>query len=450
MERARRRLIDFCTFTFVEYRPGRVHRFIAQQLEAVERGEIKRLMLFCPPRTGKTELLMRFIAWYLGRNPDREVLYASYGADLAWEKSAEIRRIVASDEYALLWPGVRLDPQSRSVQRWRIAGRRGVVQAAGVGGSFTGKGGHLIVADDLVKNRAEADSLRYREATWSFFTSTMRTRLEPGGAIVLVMTRWHEDDVAGRLLRLADDQAEADQWTVVKLPALAKPFDSAQGADPLGRAPGEALDPGRYDEGALKQIRATIGSRDWAALFDQEPRVDEGNVFKRPWLKRVPVQPRLVRAVVAWDTAYESKEQNDFSAAVLVGQGEDGRYYVLPLVHERLEFPELVRAAKGVMQRFPEATHIIEGKATGKSVRQQLRAEGIPLIEVEPAGDKVARAYAVTRFFEADLVSLVEGRGVDALEHELLAFPTGAHDDQVDALVYALSRVAGRGSGIWI
>jgi len=418
---------------------------MAEQLEAVERGDITRLMLFCPPRTGKTELLIRFVAWYLGRNPDRPVLYASYGADLAWEKSGEARAVVASEEFGETFPGVRLSPASHSVQRWRIAGRRGGVQAQGVGGPLTGKGGQLIVVDDPVKNRAEADSATIRAATWKWYTSTLRTRLEPDGRMILVMTRWHEDDLAGRLLATAAGDAKADQWAVVKLPALAK------ADDPLGRQPGAALDPGRYDEAALVQLRASIGSRDWTALYDQEPRQEEGNVFKRAWLTMTPTAPaEFRRAVVAWDTAYESKEQNDFAAAVLVGQQADGRFYVRVLVHERLEFPELLNRAKAVLASWPQAEHVVEGKASGKSLRQALRAEGIPLIEVEPQGDKVARANAMTRYFESGLVVIQDGAAGEGLVQELLNFPQGAHDDQVDALVYALMRCAGGGSGIYV
>jgi len=304
------------------------------------------------------------------------------------------------------------------------------------------------VIDDPVKNRQDADSPTIREATWRWYTSTLRTRLEPGGRMILVMTRWHEDDLAGRLLRRAAEDAKADQWAVVSLPAIAKA--EAEVKDPLGRQPGEALDPERYPVDVLERIRASIGSRDWAALYDQQPRQDEGNVFKRQWLQYVERLPELRRTVVAWDTAFESRESSDYSAAVLVGQGVNGRYYVQSLVRDRLEFPELVRAAKGIMGRFPNADHIVEAKASGKSLRQQLRSEGIPLIEVEPAGDKVARANGITRYFESGLIAVVLGPGVDALENELLSFPTGAHDDQVDALVYGLLRCAGGGSGIHI
>lgn len=451
MEQARRRLIEFTGYTAPWYRAGAVHRFLAGQLEAVEQGDVRRLMVFMPPRTGKTELLVRWLAWTLGRHPDWPMLYCSYAADLAWEKSGECRGVVASEEFAELFgarrlvevkasPDVALARDSRAVQRWRIAGQRGGLQAAGVGGPITGKGGQVIVVDDPVKNRAEADSPAYRQSTWNWYTSTLRTRLEPGGRIVLVMTRWHEDDLAGRLLQRALDDPAADQWHVVKLTGLAKADDL------IGRQVGEALDPGRYSREDLLQTRASIGERDWAALYDQEPRQEEGNVFKAAWLHYVDGLPADVQQVtVAWDTAFESKQQSDSSAAVLVAKGPDGYLYVQALENDQLEFPELVTAAKRLVDQWPRADHIVEGKASGKSLRQQMRTHGIPLIEVPAADDKVARANSVTKYFEAGMVRLVRSAKSGALEHQLVTFPAAAHDDLVDALVHGLLRVTGGG-----
>ncbi len=398
-------------------------------------------MIFCPPRTGKTELLVRFAAWHLGRHPDLPMLYASYGADLAWEKSGDTRAVVASEEYASVFPQVRLNPANRSVQRWRVAGRRGGMQAQGVGGPLTGKGGALILVDDPVKNRQDADSPGMREATWKWYTSTLRTRLEPNGRIILVMTRWHEDDLAGRLLAKAAEDPRADQWTVISLPAIAKE------QDPLGRQPGQALDPERYGEPELMRTKASIGERDWTALYDQIPRADDGNVFKLAWLSYVTQVPAMAYECLTWDTAFEEKQASDYSAAVWVGRGENGHLYVRPAANERLAFPDLVKVARELVGRYSRAEHLVEGKASGKSLRQQLRADGIPLIEIPAEGDKVARAHAITRYFEAGLVHIVGDVDasplVDALESELLAFPRGAHDDLVDAMVYGIMRCVG-------
>ena len=424
---------------------------MAEKLQAVERGEIARLMLFLPPRAGKTELLLRWIAWTLGRNPDWPVLYTSYGADLAWDKSRETRNIVASEEFGQVFgplstidDQVELASDSRSVERWRIEKHRGGLQAQGVGGPLTGKGGRVIIIDDPVKNREEADSATFRRRTWNWYTSTLRTRLEPDGVIVLCMTRWHEDDLAGRLLKLAKEDPVADQWQVVSLPALAKD------GDPLGRQPGEALDPGRYPAASLLTTKASVGSRDWAALYDQSPRQEEGNVFRRPWLRYVEHAPEVVYECVVWDTALEERTQNDCSAAAWFGRGRDGKLYVRPLVNDRLSFPDLTQTARSLVTRFPRSEHLVEGKASGKSLRQQMRADSIPMIEVMPVGDKVARANAVTRYFEAGMVYVV-GRDeggvgevlLDECEDQLLTFPRGTHDDLVDAVVYGIMRLVG-------
>lgn len=469
-ELARRRLLDFALYTMPQYRAGRVHAFMAGELERVERGEVQRLMLFLPPRTGKTELLIRFLAWCLGRNPDWPMLYTSYGADLAWEKSGEARAVVASEEFGEVFGGLRygvknphpgpspsgaqaipagegsgrtevveLDPTSRAVQRWKIKGRRGGLQAQGVGGPITGKGGRLIVVDDPVKNREEADSATMREKTWRWYTSTLRTRLEPDGAIVVVLTRWHDDDLAGRLLELAKKDRQADQWRVVSLPAIA--LDA--GEDALGRRPGEALDPARFDEAALLATRASIGSRDWSALYQQDPQPDGGSVFQLGWFAREdgPARSGCSQVVQAWDTAYKTGQENDISACVTIGMAGN-RLHVLDAWKGRLEFPELVTRVKEKARQWSPNLIVVEDKASGTSALQVLRRETmLPIVAVQPDRDKVGRANLVTPLCEAGRVAVPATWWGDELLDELVRFPAGAHDDLVDALVYALMRL---------
>jgi predicted phage terminase large subunit-like protein len=438
-EKARRRLIDFCTFTMPAYRAGQAHCFLASQLERVERGESDRLMLFCPPRTGKTELLIHFAAWCLGRHPDWSLLYTSYGADLAWEKSGESRQVVTGEAFAALWPGVGLDPASRSVQRWRIAGHRGGLQAQGVGGPLTGKGGKLIVIDDPVKNRQEADSPTFREATWRWYTSTLRTRLEPAGRMILVMTRWHEDDLAGRLLRQAAEDAQADQWVVVSLPAL------ATADDPLGRCPGTALDPGRYDEAALAQIRASIGSRDWAALYEQQPLPAGGALFRQEWFKIAAAAPVEVQSVRYWDKG-GGGAGSDYTSGVKLSRTTAGLFYVEDVV--RGQWTALGR--NNVIRQTADR----DGPLVAIYVEQEGGSGGLESAEISirdlagytikadaPRGAKEIRALPFAAQLEAGNVYLVKGAWNQAYIDELISFPAGRNDDQVDATSGAFNKL---------
>jgi len=454
-ELARRRLLDFAQYTMPSYSAGRVHALMAAELERVERGETQRLMLFLPPRTGKTELLIRFVAWTLGRNPDWPMLYTSYGADLAWEKSGEARAVVDGEEFGQVFGAagrrsqvVELDPTSRAVQRWRIRGHRGGVVAQGVGGPITGKGGRLVIIDDPVKNREEAESATMREKTWRWYTSTLRTRLEPGGAIVLVMTRWHLDDLAGRLLELAASDPLADQWRVVRLPAI------AQADDAMGRAPGDALDPARFDEAALAATKASIGSRDWSALYQQEPLPAAGGMFHQEWFQIVDAAPRAAQRVRYWDKA-ATAGGGDYSAGVLMARA-DGLYYVEDVLRGQWSAGERNR----VMLQTAQLDHARydgevvtwteqEGGSGGKESAEatiQLLA-GFSVAAEHPTGSKEVRAMPYAAQVEAGNVRLVRGAWNRGYIDELSTFPFGAHDDQVDGSSGAFNKLA---QGGWL
>jgi len=439
-ELAYRNLLDFCRAVYPNFQSARHHIAIIDALEAVERGDIRRLLLELPPRHGKSTLASHlFPSWYLGRNPDRRVIACSYSVDLSFDLSRKARNLLSSPEYAAIFPNVRLAPDPRSVGQWNLCEPHlGGYVSAGVGGGITGRGAHLLLIDDPLKNAEEAASSTILDAHWNWYTSTAYTRLEGEGAVILITTRWSEADLAGRLLRA---QAEGgDQWHVVHLPALAEENDQ------LGRAVDEALWPEKYDEGALARIRAVIGPRDFAALYQQRPSPPAGTIFLREWWKRFATFDRsqAQQIIQVWDTAFQAKQTNDYSVCSTWAQTSSG-VYILDVFRERVEFPELVRVAKDLYARWNPVAVAIENRASGQSLIQTLRREtDIPVIAAPADTDKVSRATAVTPYVESGRVFLPESAPwVAEWIEEHASFPMGAHDDQVDTSSIALKRLFG-------
>src|SRR6185312_1921451 len=272
------KLIAYSAYQWPGYRDAAHHRLIARKLEAVERGEISRLMITMPPRHGKSMLASEFFpAWYMGRNPDHYVVTATYAQELADDFGRKVKNQIEDKSFGAIFPGVALADDSKSAKRFHIEDneggfehtlkQRGAYYAVGVGGPLTGRGAHLLLIDDPVKNREDADSEIVRKKTRDWYTSTAYTRLMPGGRIVIIQTRWHEDDLSGWLLE--DHQHEG--WEVLNLPAI--------------NDDGEALWPEQYDLVALNKIKLAIGARDWSALYQQRPSPETGNYFKAEWLK---------------------------------------------------------------------------------------------------------------------------------------------------------------------
>jgi predicted phage terminase large subunit-like protein len=447
-ELARRYLLDFIQYVFPGYVPGKVHRFVCAKLEQFEEDVRQkrrpRLMLFLPPRSGKSEIVSRkYPAWILGRNPDWSIILTSYGADLSEELSGDCRDTVQSEEYAQLFgrmstedisEAVELNKGRKGVQAWRLARKRGGVRAVGVGGAITGRGADILIIDDPVKNRKEADSETVREDAWNWYRSTARTRLEPGGGIVLLMTRWHHDDLAGRLLRQAKEDPKADQWEVIQLPAI------AEEDDPLGRKPGEALDPGRFDLEALEQLKSTVGSREWISLYQQKPTPDEGAIFKRDqFILADPRSEPPLATYQFWDTAFSQRRQADYSVGGTVKVYRD-RFRLDDVIYGRWEFPELKRKARQFYELHRPRAVFIEDIGSGKSLVQEFRRETrLPILTYKPDRDKVARAHAATPLIEAGKLELP--RNASWLEwffEQVLRFPNFEHDDAVDMLTMAL------------
>lgn len=426
--------------------PGRYdlaahHRLIIERLEAVERGECKRLMIFMPPRRGKSELAsVRFPAWYLGRHPDESIIGASHTASLAYDFSRKVRRQIADSD----WPFDTVDIASDegAVGQWGIAGRRGQYIAAGVGGAITGKGGNLII-DDPVKSREQADSAVYRQRVYDWYQNDAYTRLPPNGWVILIQTRWHSDDLAGRLL--SDMAAGGDQWDVLELREIAEEGDD----DPLGRAPGDALWPARFPPEATRTIRMTQ-PRTWFPLFQQRPQAVSGGLFKLEWFERrydAAVLPEFQMVVQTVDSAFGEDVANDPSVVATWGATVT-HLYLLDVWCERVAYPDLIRA---IRDQYAKWLHLspwvwIENKASGQSAIQTLRRDsGIPVMEFEVGTrSKVSRAQDASPYFAARRVLLPAGAPFVAdfiAEH--VGFPTVAHDDQVDTTSMAVKILTG-------
>jgi predicted phage terminase large subunit-like protein len=405
------------------------HQLIVERLEAVERGEIRRLMISLPPRHGKSLLASQiFPAWYLGRHPDREIIIATYGQELSDLLGRRVRSMVSDPLHWAIFPEFHLANDVASMRQFSTTAG-GSFYAVGRGGAITGRGADLLLIDDPLKDQEEARSDVIRPALHEWYSTVAYPRLQPGAAIVLISTRWHEDDLAGRLLRQSGDEG----WDVLSLPAIAEKDESFRRA-------GEALWPARFSLEALEQIRREVGGVAWASLYQQRPSAAEGRVFKRQWWARYREQPHFKRIIQSWDTAYKTGSENDFSVCTTWGVAENG-YYLLSCWRGRLEFPALKRKVASLASEYSPAVILVEDKANGQSLIQELKYEtGLPIRSVTVDRDKVVRAYAVTPLIEAGKVFLPESAPwIAEFLDELAAFPTGVHDDIVDSVSQALN-----------
>ena len=396
----------------------------------VARGEIKRLMVFMPPRHGKSELISRYFpAWYLCRFPDNRIILTSYESEFAasWGRKTRDTLIEAS-EY--IHPDITVNPESSSASRWDLLGRAGGMVTAGAGGPITGRGGHVIIIDDPVKNAEEAHSRTIRDRTWEWYRSTLYTRLEPGGTIILIMTRWDEDDLAGRILR--DSAETGERWDVLCLPAI------AEENDPLGRAPGEPLWAERFSRAELDRIRLSLGTYWWNALYMQRPLPPGGEVFKREWFSIVDDYPRDAKLVRFWDMAGTSGS-GDYTVGALLAY-KDGILYVVDVARGQWsphEVEQIVRQSAETDGRTVPVRIEEEGGASGKALVHTYITRVLPGWDVRgcrPLSGKEQRAMPLSALAEAGNLRLVRGRWNREFIDEFTAFPHGEHDDQVDAV----------------
>lgn len=429
-EAARRWLPDFCALMDPSYQSAKHTRILCDHLMAVERRDIDRLMVFMPPRHSKSyHVSQRFPAWYMGRNPDKQIILMSYGDDLAEDNSRKVRNLMREGEYPFR---VRVADDTRAVNRWGTD-QGGIVIAAGIKGALTGRGADVLDIDDPFKDREEADSESHRNKVWEAYTDVALTRLMPGGAIILTQTRWHEDDLAGRIL----NNPGSARWTVVEMPAIDDD--------------GQALWPEWFDAEYFTALKEEIGTRSWNALYMQRPQATEGGTFKREWMARRHTDRDLTdvkfrQIIQTVDSSFKTGVGNDPS--VIQTWGTDGiDYFLLDLWRKKVEFPELITAIQAEFQKDRPygrpRTVLVEDTAAGQSALQVLRrSTSIPVIPGSVRESKEARAEAITPLFEAGKVSLPARHPlVEEFVNELCAFPTGRHDDHVDCASAALKRL---------
>ncbi len=418
---------------FPEFRPGRHHKLLASKLEDVEAGRIKRLAVLMAPRHGKSRLSSElFPSWYLGRDPKRRILSLSYGQDLADVFGRSVRNYLKNPTFQALFPDCTLAGDSNSIKRFNTTAGGGYA-TIGVGGATTGRGADLLLMDDLIKDREQADSPVYRENLIDWYKSVARTRLQPGGSIVLVQTRWGTSDFVAWLL----SETAHENWEVISLPAIA-----IEG-DPLGRLPGEALWPESYPLPVLEEIKQTLGSRDWNALYQQCPLSDADVIFQNKWLQFYTLPPSSFdRICHSWDLSFGGQSATSSWVVGQVWGIKENAKYLLHMVREQMGFSDTLAAIRLMDMQYEDHEVLIENKANGPAVIETLIQEiGYRLKAVEPGGSKSDRAYAVVPQFERGEVWLPHPKQhewVKPLLMEMQSFPKSVTDDCVDAMTQAL------------
>jgi predicted phage terminase large subunit-like protein len=437
LERARNNFLDFVRYVWPQFICGPHHTIMAKKFEALVRGELNRVIINIAPRHGKSELTSYlFLAWLMGQEPDAKIIQATHTGELAIRFGRKVRNLMDSDEYREVFPHVSLAADSKAAGRWETnAG--GEYFAAGVGGAMTGRGANYLVIDDP-HSEQDALSETAMEKAYEWYTSGPRQRLQPGGKILLVMTRWSKTDLTAMVLNDQAKDPRADKWEVIEFPAI--------------MPSGKPCWPEFWDVDALLSVKAALPMNKWNAQWMQNPTAEEGAIFKREWWKmwNEDYVPQLHYIIQSYDTAYSKKETADFSAITTWGvfqptPDDPEQLILIDAKKGRWDFPELKRVALELYRYWNPDCVLIEAKAAGMSLSQELRRTGIPVVNYSPGGrnratDKVSRANAVSPVFEAGFVWAPDEDWAVEVVEEMAEFPYGEHDDLVDSAVQAVMR----------
>ncbi len=465
---AKRKLIQFIKRFHKDYKAGWVHYDICRRLEKfmrdVEKGLNPRLMLFVPPRHGKSQIGSQYApAWMMGHHPEWEFVVTSYNADLPEGFSRNIRELVQTEEYHTIFPGTIISKDSRSIQKWNTT-KKGQFLAVGRGGGLTGKGFHVGIIDDPLKDAEEADSELIRERLWDWYSSTFYTRQHPGGGIVVILTRWHDDDLAGRLIQQMNELKKEgvnpkhiDNWEIIQYPASATDDEHINVDGSITPTPeseksiflrkkGEALHSDRYNEEYLAKVKATIQPRHWSALYQQNPVPDEGAYFQKAMFRYVkePPQHSQLTVCIAADLAIGQKQVNDWTVFAVGGLDYQGQIYILDIVRFRGDAHRIVETALDLAKKYKPAMLGFEKGQIEMAIMPQLKKRMQerklfpPLAEgkhaLNPNKDKQARGRPLQGRMQQGMVYFAEEPWLEDLHHEFLRFPSGVHDDIVDAV----------------
>ena len=437
-----------------DWKMGRHIKVLVDKLQGVKEGRIKRLMVFLPPRSSKSVICSKiFPAWYIGNNPQHEILTISHSDQLASDFGRSVRDIVNTEQFQNVFPGVALRSDVRAAGKWKT-NLNGTYYAAGVRSQIAGRGAHIAILDDAM---SEEDSFSEagRRYIKEWYPAGLRTRIMPGGSIVIINTRYHHDDLCGWLLKQEEimDMESTYPWDVVKIPAWVDEESSDLLDLPVGTSyfpewkPDEVL---RVDE---EEIVASNGSRYWESLYMQNPTPEEGGIIKKRWLQKWDHSepPSCDFIIQTYDTAFSTRTTADFSVIQTWGifdmpeEDYEGRelwgsnLILLGNTRGKFEYPDLRKISQELYNEYKPDVCIIEKKASGQSLIQDLRRSGLPVMEYNPDKDKVSRVYAASPMLESGRVWLPDGkRWSDELIEELITFPNGRNDDQVDALVMAV------------